>query len=112
MAEYHRNSLGKETQDEYYLNDWMRYFTGETKTLSQDQLYGLIQYPITDLMLIGSSAIYSISDGSFAVIPTVYYSVFENVDLTLMFNIYVGEEDELFHNSLGNGGYLRAQVYF
>lgn len=112
MIEYHRNSLGKATHDEYYLNDWMRYFVGETKTLAQDQMYGLIQYPLTDLMLIGSSAIYSISDGSFAIIPSIYYSIFENVDLTLMFNIYVGEEDKLFHSSLGNGGYLRAQVYF
>ena len=112
MAEYHRNSLGKENHNEYYLNDWMRYFVGETKTLCQDQMYGLIQYPITDLMLLGGSAIYSVSDGSFAVIPTVYYSIFENVELTLMFNIYIGEEDKLFHSSLGNGGYLRAQVYF
>jgi hypothetical protein len=112
MVEYHRNSLGKPTQDEYYLNDWMRYYVGETKTLSRDQMYGLIQYPLTDLILAGSSAIYSISDRSVAIIPTIYYSLFENVDLTLMFNIYIGEEGKLFHSSLGNGGYLRAQVYF
>lgn len=112
MFEYHRNSLGKATHNEYYLNDWMRYYSGETKTLSRDQMYGLIQYPLTDFVLVGSSAIFSLSDQSAAIVPMVYYSIFENVDLTLMFNIYFGEEGRLFHSSLGNGGYLRAQIYF
>jgi hypothetical protein len=112
MVEYHRNMLGKPDKDEYYFNDWMRYYAGETKTLCQDQIYGLIQYPVTDLISISASGIYSISDQSAAIIPTVYYSIFENVDLTLMFNIYLGEEGRLFNSSLGNGGYLRAQVYF
>ena len=112
MVEYHRNSLGKPTHNEYFLNDWMRYFIGETKTLSQDQMYGLIQYPLTDFILVGSSAIYSISDRSVAIVPMVHYSIFENVDLTLMFNIYLGEEDKVFSSLLGNGGFLRCQVYF
>ncbi len=112
MVEYYRNLLGKPTHNEYFLNDWMRYFVGETKTLSQDQMYGLIQYPLTDFILVGSSAIYSISDRSVAIVPMVYYSILENVDLALMFNIYFGEEDRLFSSSLGNGGYLRCQVYF
>ncbi|MGB3341748.1 MAG: hypothetical protein WBB37_09745 [bacterium] len=112
MVEYHRNSLGKPTHNEYFLNDWMRYFVGETKTLSRDQMYGFIQYPLSDLILVGSSAIYSISDRSVAIVPTIYYSLFENVDLTLMFNFYLGEEGKLFSSSLGNGGYLRAQIYF
>jgi len=112
MVEYHRNSLGKPIHNEYFLNDWMRYYVGETKTLSRDQMYGLIQYPLTDLVLVGSSAIYSISDRSVAIVPMIYYSIFENIDLTLMFNVYLGEEDKLFSSSLGNGGFLRAQVYF
>lgn len=112
MFEYHRNSPGKADHNEYYLNDWMRFITGETKTLSQDQIYGLIQHPLTDLVLVGSSAIFSISDGSVAFVPMVYYSLFENIDLTLMFNIYMGEEGKTFSSSLGNGGFLRAQVYF
>jgi hypothetical protein len=92
MLEYHHNSLGKTDHAEYDLNDWMWFFTGETKTISQDQVYGLIQYPLTDFIMVGTSAIFSISDQSIALVPMVYYSIFENVELTLMFNLYIGEE--------------------
>ena len=112
MLEYHHNSLGKTDHTEYDLNDWMRFFVGETKTISQDQVYGLIQYPVADLIMIGGSTVFSISDQSFALVPMIYYSIFENVDLTLMFNIYIGVEGKVFSGSLGNGGFLRAQVYF
>ena len=112
MFEYHRNSLGKSDYTEYNLNDWMRLFTGEIKTISQDQVYGFIQYPLTDLISIGSSIIVSVSDKSVAFVPIINYSFFENVDLTLMGNFYVGEEGKTFSSSLGNGGFFRATVYF
>jgi hypothetical protein len=112
MLEYHRNSLGKSDHLDYDLNDWMRFFVGETKTISQDQIYGLIQYPLTDLITAGSTAIFSISDQSVAVVPMVNYNIFENVDLTLMFNFYIGEEGKVFSNRMGIGGFLRAQVFF
>ena len=112
LLEYHHNSPGKTDHTEYDLNDWMRYFVGETKTISQDQVYGFIQYPVADLIMIGGSTVFSISDQSIALVPMVYYSIFENVDLTLMLNLYVGEEGKIFSSSLGNGGFIRAQVYF
>ncbi len=112
MLEFHRNSLGKSDYQNYFLNDWMRFITGETKTISQDQMYGFIQYPLTDLISIGSSIIVSVSDKSVAFVPIINYSLFENVDLTLMGNFYVGEEGKTFSSSLGNGGFFRATVYF
>ncbi|KPJ72655.1 hypothetical protein AMJ52_05630 [candidate division TA06 bacterium DG_78] len=112
MFEYHHNSSGESDYPEYDLNDWMQFFTGETKTISQDQVYGLIQYPLTDFIMVGTSAIFSISDQSIALVPMVYYSIFENVELTLMFNLYIGEEGKVFSSSLGNGGLMRAQIYF
>lgn len=112
LLEYHHNSPGKTDYTEYDLNDWMRYFVGETKTISQDQVYGFIQYPVADLIMIGGSTVFSISDQSIAFVPMVYYSIFENVDLTLMLNLYIGEEGKVFSSSLGNGGFIRAQVYF
>jgi hypothetical protein len=112
MLEYHHNSLGKTDYKDYNLNDWMRYITGEVKTLSRNQIYGLIQHPITDFVSIGSMGVFSISDQSAALIPMVNYSMFENVDITLMLNIYTGEEGKAFNHSFGNGGLVRANVYF
>lgn len=112
MVEYHRNSLAGPDGEEYDLNDWMRFFTGETKTLARDQIYGLLQYPISDMLTIGSSFIVSVSDKSAALIPVIQYSLFQNIELTLMGNIYVGDQGTTYNSSLGNGGLLRAIVYF
>jgi len=112
MFEYHHNSLGKSDHTEYDLNDWMRFFTGEQNTIARDQMYGLIQYPLTDLVMIGGSAIFSVSDRSAALVPMIYYSLYENVELTLMLNAYIGEDGKVFSEKLGNGGFIRASVYF
>ncbi|UCC13042.1 MAG: hypothetical protein JSW02_05825 [candidate division WOR-3 bacterium] len=112
MLEYHHNSSGKSDHTDYDLNDWMRFFTGEQNTIARDQMYGLIQYPLTDLIMVGGSVIFSISDGSAALVPMVYWSLYENVELTLMLNAYIGEEGKVFSEKLGNGGFIRANVYF
>jgi hypothetical protein len=112
LIEYHRNSLAKANYEEYNLNDWMRFFVGEIKTIARDQLYGFIQYPLTDLIAIGTSTIISVSDRSAAFVPTIYYSLFENVELTLMMNFYIGDEEKVYNSNLGNGGFLRANIYF
>jgi hypothetical protein len=90
----------------------MRYLIGESKTLAQDQLYGLIQYPLTDYITLGGMGLYSISDQSAALIPMVNYSMFENVDIAIMFNFYTGEKGTAFSKKLGAGGLARAVVYF
>jgi len=112
MLEYHHNSAAKSDAEEYDLNDWMRFLSGETKTVSSAQVYGLIQYPLTDMLIVGSSFVLSVSDKSAAIIPIVQYSLFQNIELTLVGNIYVGEQGTAYSNSLGNGGFLRASIYF
>jgi len=112
MFEYHHNSIAKDDYHNYDLNDWMRYITGEVKTISRDQLYGLTQYPITDLTTVGSMFIFSISDQSVVLVPMINSSLFENIDLTLMFNIFIGAEGKAFNHNFGNSGLLRATVYF
>jgi len=112
LVEYHRNSRAKSESREYDLNDWMHLFTGETKTISRDQIYSFTRYSVTDLLSIGGSIIVSVSDKSTALVPTISYSLFENIDLTLISNFYTGKEGTAFSSSLGNGGFLRACVYF
>jgi hypothetical protein len=112
MLEYHHNSLAEPDHEDYNLNDWMRFFIGETKTLPRDQVYGLINYPLTDMLNIGASVIIEIPGWSAAIVPMVHYSLFQNVELTLMGNIYTGEEGTAYSSTLGNGAFLRASVYF
>ncbi len=112
MIEYYRNTLGKTDYKKYTLNDWMRLFAAEQKTVSRDQIYVFIQHPVTDFLSLGFSSICSISDGSLAVVPTLNYSLSENVDIMAYLNFNVGKEGKAYAKSLGNGGLLRARVYF
>ncbi len=112
LLEYHRNERGKTSYEDYNINDWLRFYLGESKTISQDQMYTMISYPITDLINLQLMSIVSISDGSAAFIPVIDYNIFENVDLSIMGNIYAGSEGKIYSSKLGNGVVMRARAYF
>ena len=112
MVEYYRNTLGKTDYGQYNLNDWMRMIALEQKAISRDQIYVFIQHPATDLLSVGISTIYSISDNSFALVPTLNYSLSDNVEVFAYLNINFGKEGKVFGKNMGNGGIIRARVYF
>jgi len=112
LIEYYTNTLGKNDFRDYTLNDWMRNFTQEQKAVSRDQLYFLVQHPATDLMTAGMSTIYSISDNSLALVPTVMYSFSQNVDIYAYLNLNIGREGTFFANTMGKGGFIRVRIYF
>jgi hypothetical protein len=112
MVEYYRNTLGKTDYEDYNLNDWMRMLAFEQKSISRDQVYAFIQHPATDLLSIGLSSIYSISDNSLALIPTLNYSFSDNVEIFAYLNFNFGKEGKFFAKNMGNGGLIRARVYF
>ena len=112
MIEYYRNTLGKSDYEQYNLNDWMRMIALEQKAISRDQIYVFIQHPASDLLSVGISTIYSISDNSFALVPTLNYSLSDNVEVFAYLNINFGKEGKVFGKNMGNGGVIRARVYF
>jgi hypothetical protein len=112
MVEYYRNTLAKDDYQDYTLNDWLRLMSQEQKALARDQLYFLIQHPVTDLINLGISSIYSISDNSMALIPTLNYSLSENVDIFAYINLNIGKEGKSYAKTLGRGGMIRVRVYF
>jgi len=112
MVEYYRNTLGKTDYEQYTINDWMRLFAQEQKAVSRDQVYAFVQHPVTDLMNLGISSVYSISDNSIALIPTLNYSLSDNVEVFAYLNFNFGQEGKVFARSMGDGGLLRVRVYF
>jgi hypothetical protein len=111
MLEYFYNSACSTNEEDYTLNDWMRYFSAEQKTLTRHQLYTLIQHPISDLTQIGLSVI-TAGDGSLALLPILTTTPFENMEVTAYTNFYFGSELSAFNRKLGNGGLIRLRVYF
>ena len=112
MIEDYRNTLGKSAYMEYNLNDWMRLLAMEQKSITRDQLYVFIQHPATDLLNIGLSTIYSLSDKSMALVPTLSYSFSDNVEIFAYLNLNIGQEGKAFSKETGNGGLIRVRVYF
>jgi len=111
IIEYYHNSMGQTRKIDYTLNDWMRYLASEQKALNRDQLYLLIQHPISDLTDLGISAV-GAGDGSIALVPTLHSTPFENGELLAYANLYLGPENAMFNRNLGNGGLIRLRVYF
>jgi hypothetical protein len=112
MCEYFRNTYAKSSHLQYTFDDWMQYYLAETRSLARDQLYLLVQHPITDLIDVGLSTIVSVSDKSVAIVPTIVYNLFENVDVTFIGTVNVGKEGTAYGKDQGFGAILRAKVYF
>jgi len=112
MAEYYRNTGLPARKEDYRLGHWMRYLTAEMKSICRDQLYLFTQYPATDLLTPGLSAIGCLDDGSIALVPQVVYSAFQNLDVTLFLYIYLGGRGTVYSSNMGNGGLARVRFYF
>jgi hypothetical protein len=112
MGEFYRNSLLPAKWQDYTLNHWMWYFSTETRAMSQDNFFGLLQYPLTDLITIGGMLIQSISDGSAAIVPMLTWSMFEDAELLTYVNINTGKDGQAYAVNSGSGGVVRLRVYF
>jgi hypothetical protein len=112
MAEYYRNTLGKTDFMNYDLNDWMRLMASEQKAIARDQLYALVQHPVADFINIGASCVTNLSDGSFVLVPTLFYNFSDNVDIIAYLNVNFGKEGTNFAKDLGSGGMIRVRIYF
>ena len=112
VAEYYHDESGKKSSCAYTFTDWIRYLTGETRTVSQDQVYTYTSYPFTDLLSGGGTVVYSISDGSVLLIPTLEYSVSDDLTLTFFGNAFTGKEGTMYSTDMGSGGLIRLRAYF
>jgi hypothetical protein len=112
MMEYYRNTFGKSDFSEYDINDWMRFLAAEQKAICRDQAYVFVQHPATDLITIGLQSVYCISDNSVAFVPTLMYSLSDNVEVYAYLNFNLGKEGTVYSKNMGNGGLLRLRAYF
>ncbi|MBN1482743.1 hypothetical protein EH223_12210 [candidate division KSB1 bacterium] len=112
MGEFYRNTLLPDHWEDYTLNHWMWYFSTETKSMSRDNFFGLINYPVTDLFNLGIMVIQSVSDGSATLVPMMTWSLFQDVELTVYLNMNTGTDGRAYAANLGNGGMIRLRVFF
>jgi hypothetical protein len=112
LSEYYHNERAKSDYKELELNDWLRYLTAGIKTITRDNLYLYVDYPLTDLIHINNSLVGSLNDYSFALIPGANYSFQENIELQLFINLSLGEDLKSYTSEQGQSGLLRMRIYF
>ena len=112
LGEYYRNNEAKRDNELYNLNDWMRFLFGETKTITRDSFYLYMSYPATDLITVGCGSLMSLNDWSTQVIPSITYSMIENIELKLFVNFSVGGKNTGFGESLGNSVTAKVRIFF
>ena len=110
LGEYLHNDFGAK-ENETELADYMAYFQWQQISLNQNYLFLMAMYPITDLLDGSLSGICNFDDQSFVVNPQLVYRIYENVELTLMGNIFIGgNTDEFGYQEIG--GRIRLRAYF
>jgi len=112
MAEYYHNEQGETDDSKYTRYGWLNYLKGYTKTLAADQVYTYTEYPLTDLLNVGGGLAYAISDNSLMIIPTIEYSISNEITLSFIGSIFTGKEGTMYTNELLDGCLFRLRAYF
>lgn len=110
LGEYLYNDFGaKEKETDIY--DYLAYYDWQQKSLNRNYLFIMAMYPLTDLMDGSVMSIANLDDNSIVINPQIIYRVYQNVELTIIGNIFLGEkEDEFGYQDIG--ARVRLRAYF
>ncbi len=110
LGEYLHNDFGAKVA-ETDLMHYLAYFNWQQKSLNQNYFFLMAMYPITDLINGTLSTITNLDDESIVVNPQLVYRIYQNVELTLMGNIFIGDNrDEFGYQNAG--ARVRLRAYF
>lgn len=96
IMEYLHNENGVSNGDNLDINNYLQYFMGETHSLMQDYLFGFINYPLNDFIQIGLLGFGNLNDKSAALNPQLLWNLFQDVDLTIMYSHFIGDDNTEF----------------
>jgi len=112
MAECYHNDQGKTDDSKYTREDWLNYLRGYTKTVAADQVYIYTEYPLTDLLNVGGGLAYAISDNSLMIIPTIEYSISNEITLSFIGSFFTGKNGTMYTKEFMDGCLFRLRAYF
>jgi len=96
IMEYLRNENGVSSKENLDINNYLQYFMGETHSLMQDYLFGFLSYPINDFIQFGLLGFGNLNDNSAALNPQISWNLFQDVDLTMMYSHFIGDDNTEF----------------
>jgi len=111
LAEYYHNGSGVAERDSLEFNHFLYSIGGQTHSLMQDYAFVVIHHPLTDLISLGLLGFANLNDRSFVVAPSLEWSAFENVNISLLASRAEGDKDSEY--GLQEWGIrLRLRAYF
>jgi len=96
IMEYLRNENGVSSKENLDINNYLRYFMGETHSLMQDYLFGFLSYPLNDFIQFGLLGFRNLNDNSAALNPQISWNLFQDVDLTMVYSHFIGDDNTEF----------------
>ena len=96
IMEYLHNENGVSNGGNLDINNYLQYFMGETHSLMQDYMFGFINYPLNDFIQIGLLGFGNLNDRSAALNPQLLWNLFQDVDLTIMYSQFIGDDNTEF----------------
>lgn len=110
LGEYLHSDFGaKENETDIF--DYLAYYDWQQKSLNQNYFFLMAMVPITDLLDCSIMSIANLDDKSITINPQLVYRIYQNVEITLMGNIFLGEKtDEFGYQDFG--ARLRMRAYF
>ncbi len=111
MVEFFYDGSGEGNPEKY---DVTKIISGERVTLARQYLYISIGWVDDPFSRPSINAVINLSDRGIILIPRIYYSIFENAELTLGLNYFLGSNSSEFRNisSFDGQAYIWARVYF
>ena len=111
MVEYYYNGGGVADRASLQFNDFLYSLSGQAHSLMQDYAFVVVYQPLTDLISLGLLGFANLNDKSYMLAPSLEWSAFENVSISLLVSYAQGGQDSEF--GLQEWGLrLRLRAYF
>ncbi|UCH63034.1 MAG: hypothetical protein JSU77_00830 [Fidelibacterota bacterium] len=111
MVEYYHNGGGVADRDSLQFSDFTYSLSGQSHSLMQDYAFVVVHHPLTDLISLGLLGFANLNDQSYMVAPSLEWSAFENVNISLLLSHAQGGKDSEFGMQEW-GLRLRLRAYF
>jgi hypothetical protein len=99
------------TDAPYPAQAWLERLSGNRLSVGRTNIFGMISRAFGQFWTIGVSAIGNPGDASFVIVPSVAYSLGDNVDLLFNGVWYAGNTGDEYGFDQ-TGGFLRGRIYF
>ncbi len=112
MAEYYFNQSGKKKATDYITVDLINVLVGDMSGLARHYLFAGLRYAAVDRFTFSAFTLSNLVDHSVMLIPSVEYSLSDNISLELGAQIGVGDKEKSEYGGVTPNIYLKTTGYF